>query len=326
MSEGFTGSSFPAQDALKDLSLRDCLNIARRRKWWIVLTALGLGISATVVASQLPNIYKSQTTILVDPQKVPDNYVASTVTSTVADRLATLTQQIMSPSLLRRIREELHLYPEVQGNDDRVVKMMQKSISIDVLNSGRPISAFQVSFTSQNPEVAARVTNELAAAVIRENLKVREAQVAGTAEFLDTELQDTKKQLEQKEHELAGIKAKYVMDLPESKQFHLEALSNLRMQLQASQDRVNRAQQEKVYLQSMMASSNPTVDLDAGTDGGRTSPESVQIQKLETRLSELRTRYGPNFPDVRKVQAELDKIKAKAAQETKDQPAPVEMP
>lgn len=319
-------SDAPTRDMLADLSLQECVRILKRRKWWIAFTAIGLGVAATVVAWRLPNVYKSQTTILVDPQKVPDTYVPSTVTSTVADRLATLTQQIMSPSLLRRIREELHLYPEIQGNDDRAIKKMQKSTAVEILNGARQISAFQVSYTHENPEMSARVTNELAAALIRENLRAREAQFSGAAEFLDGELQDTKKQLEQKENELAAIKSKYVMDLPESKQFHLEALSGLRQQLQVSQDRMNHAQQEKLYLQSMMATSHPTVDLDDGGTGARSSPESQQIQKLETRLSELRTRYGPNFPDVRKAQAELDKLKAKAALEANDEPAPAAVP
>jgi polysaccharide biosynthesis transport protein len=320
-----TGDS-AAGDLLGGLSLQQCVRIARRRKWWIVLTAIGMTVTAMVLAWRLPNVYRAQTTILVDPQKVPDNYVPSTVTSTVADRLATLTQQIMSPSLLKRIREEMHLYPDLAGNDDRVTKKMQHSIAIDILNGGRQISAFQISFTHENPEITAEVTNELAAALIRENLKVRQAQFSGTAEFLDGELQDTKKQLEDKEHELAAIKSKFVMDLPESKQFHLEALSNLRLQLQTSQDRVSRDQQEKVYLQSLMSTSHPTVDLDTGGSGTAGSPGSEQIQKLQTHLAELRTRYGPNFPDVRKAQVELDRLKAKAAQDAKDQPPPVDLP
>src|SRR5208283_3642900 len=40
-------------------------------------------------------------------------------------------------------------------------------------------------------------------------------------------------------------------------------------------------------------------------------PLQNQIQKLESRLSELRARYGPNYPDVRKAQADLDRLKEK---------------
>ena len=315
-----------ADNIYADLRLRDYLQIAERRKWWIILTAGGMCLALAVFSKGLPNVYRSQTTILVDPQKVPDSYVATTVTTTIGDRLSTLTQQIMSPSLLRRTREDLQLYQEVKGSDEALIKKMQKSITIETPTGNHQINSFQVSYSDQNPEIAAKVANALTTELIRENLKAREEQFSGTADFLENELRDTKQQLEVKEKELAGIKSKYVMDLPESQQFHLQALTNLRLQMQASEDRVSRAQQEKVYLQSLMASSHPTIDLDSGDGGGRTSPESAHIQKLETRLSELRARYGPSFPDVRKVQAELDKLKAKAAEEDKDQPAAVQAP
>jgi succinoglycan biosynthesis transport protein ExoP len=98
-------------------------------------------------------------------------------------------------------------------------------------------------------------------------------------------------------------------------------LNNLRSQIQACQDRVRRAQQDKMMLQSMMSTNAPTVDLDAG-GGTRSSPLQSQIQKLESHLAELRVRYGPNFPDVRKTQADLDRLKTKAAAEEAQAPAP----
>jgi uncharacterized protein involved in exopolysaccharide biosynthesis len=156
--------------------------------------------------------------------------------------------------------------------------------------------------------------------VIQDNLKSRAQAFSGTSEFLDSELQETKRQLETKEIEVQRIKTQYVMDLPESKQFHLEALNSLRNQLRASQDRVNQDKQEKIYLQSTMANgAPPTVDLDA-TDMRSTSPYEAAIQKAESRLAELRARYGPQFPDVRKAQNELNDLKAKAAQDAKNQP------
>jgi uncharacterized protein involved in exopolysaccharide biosynthesis len=162
--------------------------------------------------------------------------------------------------------------------------------------------------------------------VIEKNVQARQEQSSSTGEFLQGELEQTKKQLEQKEAELGRIKSTYIMDLPESKQFHLEALAGLRNQLQASQDRVNRDQQEKVYLQSMLASTNPTIDLDAESGGPSSSPEEVQMQKVESHLSELRARYGASHPDVRKAQNELDRLKAKIAADQKANPAPAEAP
>jgi uncharacterized protein involved in exopolysaccharide biosynthesis len=116
------------------------------------------------------------------------------------------------------------------------------------------------------------------------------------------------------------------MDLPESKQFHLEALTTLRNQLQSSQDRVSRAQQQIMLLQSTMGGTNSTVDLDADSPGATSSPEEAQLQKLEAHLADLRGRYGPSHPDVRKTQNEIDQLKTKIAAEQKVATAATETP
>jgi succinoglycan biosynthesis transport protein ExoP len=274
-------------------------------------------VATLVVALRLPSFYISKTTILVDPQQVPSSYVPTTVSTSVLDRLSAIRQEVMSPTRLKRLMDKLKLFPEDRGkvNDEDLVRKMQASIDLQMADAGgQRLSAFNISYTARKPLDAARVANELASMIIEENLQARHTQFYGTAEFLESELEDTKKQLEQKESELGTVKAQNILDLPESKQFHLEALSNLRTQLQASEDRVNRDHQERVYLQSMMLTAHPTVDLDTGAAGGEaSSPYQREIQKLETRLSELQARYGPNHPDVRRVKKDLADLSAKDA-------------
>lgn len=316
-----SSSANPNNELLGQLQFRDYVQIAQRRKWWIILTTIIIAVASFVVIWRLPNIYRSETVILVDPQKVPDNYVASTVTSSIADRLSTLQQEVMSPTRLKRVIDNMGLYPELRGKvgDQEIVAKMQKAILVEVVTQGgRTLSAFRVAFQGKNPVEVAQVANQLAAMFIGENLKTREQQSYGTAEFLENELQKTKKDLEDKEKELGDIKSKYILDLPDSKQYHLEALATLRGQLRASQDKLDRAQQEKSYLQSLSVSTAPTLDLD--TSGPGMSPYQNQIQKLEATLSELRSRYGPNHPDVRKIQAQLSGLKEKSAAEQKDEP------
>ncbi len=307
-----------------ELQLRDYLEICGRRKWWIIFSVTAIFTATLVVALRLPNVYRAETVILVDPQQVPNAYVMPTVSSSISDRLSTIRQQVMSPTRLSRIIDTMGLYRQLEGKttDQEIVGVMQKATTIDLASpGGQQLSAFRIAFHGRNPVEVAQVANQLAAMFIEENLKAREQQSYGTAEFLDVQLQDTKKQLAQKEDELTRIKSQNIMDLPESKQFHLEALTNLRNQLRASQDRLNRSSQEKVYLQSLMVSSTPTVDLDSGFGGPAVSPLHSQIQKLETQLADLQTRYGPGFPDVRKVRSQLEELKAKLPKE-ENEPAP----
>jgi succinoglycan biosynthesis transport protein ExoP len=313
---------------LEDLQIGRYLDIFRRRKWHVISTATAIFMATFVVVLQMPAIFRAETVILVDPQKVPDSYVTSTINTTVSDRLSTVRQEVMSPTRLRQLLDDTGLYAKerAKGNEDRIIQRMQSSILLEVIDAGGSrASAFRIGYTGPTPEEAALVPNRLASLVINSKVEASQEQSSGTAEFLDSELQQTKKSLEQKEAEMSRIKSTYIMDLPESKQFHLEALTTLRAQLQNSQDRVNRAQQERIYLQSMTVAANPTVDLDANSPTAASSAEQAQVQKLEARLVELRGRYGAGHPDVRKVQKGLDQLEAKIAEQQKNAPAPAQV-
>lgn len=327
MSE-YGSSSSSDRGMFGEFELKDYLDIARRRKLFILLAAAAVAVTISVIVMRLPNYYRSETVIMVDPQSVSPILVPSAVTSTVVDRLATIQQQVMSPSRLKKVADTLGLYPNLRGkvSDQSIIRRMQKATTIEVVNNaGRAMGSFRIAFQGSDPQMVARVANELANQFIDENLRARESQNRGTTDFLNSELQDTKKQLEDKEAEMGRIKSTYVMDLPESKQFHLEQLTNLRQQLRQSQDRVSYDQQQKLVLQAMLSTSKPAVDLDP--EGGEgSSPLLTQIQKTETSLSEMRSHYGPNYPDVKKMQAQLDDLKAKKAEEDKNAPPAQSVP
>jgi polysaccharide chain length determinant protein (PEP-CTERM system associated) len=309
------------------LQIREYLSLLRRRKLWITLCSLGVFLCIAVIAMRMPNLYRAETTILVNPQRVNEGIVPSSVTGSVADRLSTIRQEIISPTQLGQLVAELNMYPKLQGkvSTQALVHRMQNSTTIDVQEGGgQRLSTFRIAFTDLDPVQAARVANRIASLFIERNLKARLDRFHGTSEFIETELQETKHQLEEKERVLQDIKARYIMDLPESKQYHLEAMNSLRDQLRAAQERIDRDRQTKVYMQSMAGISVPTVDLDQQSPGANTprSSNQTQLQKLEMQLKDLQTRYGPNYPDVRKLRNQVNQLKAKGEAEKVQTVAP----
>src|ERR1035438_2531332 len=82
------------------------LRLILHRKWLVLGTFLLVSLGTIIVSLRLPNIYKSETVILVDPQRVPESYVKATVTGDVRNRLSTLSQQILSATRLLKRSEE----------------------------------------------------------------------------------------------------------------------------------------------------------------------------------------------------------------------------
>ncbi len=167
-------------------------------KGWILFTTLMLTLVATVIIALLPDSYRATTTILVDPQKIPERYVVPTVNSNPADRLNTLSQEVLSFTRLERIIGEFGLYPEMRGSYpiEQIVARMRKAIQIEVKEgSGEALSAFTISYEASDPFKAAEVANRLAATFIEWNEQSREQQAVGTTAFLDSHLQQANKAL-----------------------------------------------------------------------------------------------------------------------------------
>src|SRR5271157_3826020 len=97
-----------------EMNVQDALALANRRKYWIIFPALAVMIATAVMAWRLPNVFRSAAIILVEPQKVPDSYVKSTVTTDMSARVSTIYQQVTSLSRLKRIVDSMGLYPDIR--------------------------------------------------------------------------------------------------------------------------------------------------------------------------------------------------------------------
>jgi polysaccharide chain length determinant protein (PEP-CTERM system associated) len=268
-----------------------------------------VGTLAALAGYFIPDKYRATTVIMVDPRKVPDNFVAPTVASSIADRLATLRQRILSSTNLTEVIDQMKLYPQLRERrtNEELVQMMSKNIEILVNppSGDRGEGTFKISFQSTNPEESAAVTNKLASRFIEENVKARESEVQGTSQFIDQELAEAKQDLQQKEEKIRQIKSQYISDLPESQAIHVQAMNSLQLDLRSEEDAISRAQQQKVYYQSQLLAQPQVVNLDGNNDLSGLVPLQTQLAKAQTELDTLRSRYGQDHPDVVKKTLEV---------------------
>src|SRR5690348_2578938 len=150
--------------------------VKRRHVYFLVPLLLGW-LAVWGASWVLPSMYKSSTVILVEQPTMPENYVAPNVTDNLQDRLQSITQQILSRTRLLMIINKLNLYGGTNAikNEDDKIEKMRKDISIDLVRDTRnnEITSFRVSFSSNDPVLAQKVTNELTQLFINENLRVR---------------------------------------------------------------------------------------------------------------------------------------------------------
>ncbi|HKB10342.1 MAG TPA: Wzz/FepE/Etk N-terminal domain-containing protein, partial [Vicinamibacterales bacterium] len=81
---------------VRNYTPEDIIRILWFRKWILLLGMIVTGAIGFGVSVRIPNQYRSETLILVIPQRVPESYVHSTVTMRIEDRLRSISQEILS--------------------------------------------------------------------------------------------------------------------------------------------------------------------------------------------------------------------------------------
>lgn len=298
---------------------KDYLDMLGRRKWWLIYSIAGISVLVFVISLLLPKEYRSETLILVEPQKIPEEYVRATVTTDATDRLQTISEEMMSRTRLANIIEKLDLYPKLRQKEslDEVVATMRQSITVDVLTDNKPnkegVGAFKLSFVASSPEIAWKVTQELANQFIKENLKVRDQQAEGTQHFISDEVLQARKQLEAQEEKIRQFNSAHLGALPEQEQTNLQLVSQYQSLEQTNSEAIDRATQQRAYLQSMLSISGAKVKAAPAPP----SAAQLELQKKKQDLAAARQKYTDSYPDVVALRSEVSTLE----QQVKSEPA-----
>jgi polysaccharide chain length determinant protein (PEP-CTERM system associated) len=289
-----------------------------RHRWWLLGPLFGFGLLGFVLASLWPRLYRSEALILVEQQKVPEQYVTPNISTDVQTRLQGMTQTILSRTRLQRLIEQFNLYPRERAHliIDDVVDKMRAAIKIEpVKTSGHEgqLTAFVISYAADNPRVAQQITNQLTSAFIEENLQDRTEASERTTQFLDQQVDSAQKDLAEKEQRLREYKMRYLGELPEQEQSNLQILSSLETQLHADSDALARAEQQRIYLESVRSeySAHEKVNVPTSSGGGAQasgpSSSDLALKTLRAELADAEAKYTPQHPDVVRLKGEIAK-------------------
>ena len=293
------------------------IDVLIRGRWFLIVPLcifLTVGLGKTLTANKT---YEASTLILVQPQRVPTNYIRSVVSSSINQRISTISQQVLSRSNLEQIIDQFGLFENSAGmyQEDKI-NGLRKRIKVKNVKASQGAESFSISFTGSEPQRVMRIANTLASYFMDENLKVREAQAIGTSEFLDSELNKTKKRLEEKEQKLAAFRAKYLGGLPDELETNLRTLD--RMQQEATDKAMllrevnNSISQLDSQISSMAASGgsgmggDDFLNFDVDEFG---EEDDSELQAAQKKHETLLLRYTEKHPDVKKLKRIIEKLK-----------------
>lgn len=301
----------------RELTEEDYLAILRRRKWWLLLPLLvGPGL-AMAIYYFIPAQYTSKTVVLVQQQKVPDEYVRSVISDDLNSRLASMQEQILSRSRLEPILTRFGLYQRKQLSMEQRVEQFRKDILVAPLHSvpgaRAGITGFSISVKAGEPHMAQEICSEISSMFLSENLRARERRAKGTTEFLRTQLETAKNGLDEQDAKLAVFQRKYMGRLPDQEQTSFSMLTSLNTQAESLNQNYSQDAQQKAYLESMLSqelatwksTQAPEIKLNNGDQ---------PLRQAESELAALQAKYMDEHPDVQRKKYEIAQLKAKLAE------------
>lgn len=179
---------------------------------WLILGAVGLGLAAAIIVTLLSTpLYRSWVTLEVNPPSVEimdesDSNNGASVTQW--DFVATQAGLLSSRSLAERVAQDLNLannagFVGTDGSADTRLKIatgkVAGGLNVEVPEEGQLI---RFSYSTESPEMAAKVANGIAEGFINSSLQRRYEASAYARQFLEKQIAKSRGDLERSERQL----------------------------------------------------------------------------------------------------------------------------
>jgi polysaccharide chain length determinant protein (PEP-CTERM system associated) len=314
------------------LEIFEYFQILGKRRWYFLVSAFLTISGALAYARWVPNVFKSETRILVDTPMVSEEYFRSNTELTPADRINSIREQLASRTFLERMIEQLQMYGYGTRIDfvmENAIKTAQKQIGIEKTSD----RTFTVSFVATDPQFAQTVTRQLAQELIRLSTRFKTDKAIATDQFIDEQLRQSIEALKAQEEKTKQFRLAHIGELPEQSNANMTALTGLRSQLNSTESAIQQAQerlklldfryQERKQLnlmsQSLAARNNVPI---ASGNVQAAAPEEVELATKKELLAQYMAKYTPSHPDVLALTRDITRLEQqiknkKAANNTK---------
>ncbi|MBZ5513971.1 MAG: polysaccharide biosynthesis tyrosine autokinase [Acidobacteriia bacterium] len=308
--------------------------IVKRR--WVVLTCL-LVVFSTIAIGTLKQkaIYQGKVVVEINPEQpnvLNFKEVLQVSTVDVDSYRETQYKILQSRTLAERVTQTLQLYksPEFYQNrwpfglietdpakipsasdpgpPDTSADYYRNSVKhfLDAVDIApvRRSNLVEVSFYSEDPRVAARVANQLAADYIDQNLQVKWDETVKASEWLQDQLVGLKAKLEKSEDSLqAYAQANSILFVEEKKNLVNERLAQLQEAYTKAQ--ADRFQKESSY---SLVQAGKVQDLPGFLSNRLIQDLSVRLSELERDYSQLTATVKPDYPKAVALKREIDTV------------------
>jgi polysaccharide biosynthesis transport protein len=290
--------------------------LIRRQAWKILIFVLTSLLVTYLISSRLQPIYESTAGINIDRQ-APTGVVGAEGEKNAAPQdadeyIATQIKIIQSDPVLRPVAQKYNLF-EREGRQkgltpERAAALKQAPTVLKRIKVSRPTNTYlvMVSYRSTDPELSADVANAIAKSYLEHIYRLQVASATSASGFLVKQIEDLRARMERSGQALALFEKELNVINPEEK------TNIISQRLQQLNIEYTTAQGERVKAEAAY-NSIASGSLEAAQVSGQ--GEALQrlqehINEAEEKFAEIRSSKGPNHPDYKRQQMQLQELQA----------------
>ena len=290
-----------------------------QRRWLALAVGWAICLIGWLIVSMIPNQYQSQARVFVQMQSIlPDKIGITPVEQQAAvDRVR---QTLGSVVNLEKVVRGTDLALKVSSDRD-VAEMatgLQKKIKIESLQD----NLFTITATasmggmsdSENAKLSKAIVQKLLDIFVEENLAGNRDETSQTLRFLDAQLAQREKALQEADQKRTDFEQKFMGLLPGAGSIS-ERMDAARTEIAQIDSNLASAQSALAAVNGQMASTPPTIP---GGGGGASyaGPASARLATIEGQLADARAKgWTDNHPDVIALRGQLGAARAAASGE-----------
>lgn len=272
---------------------------AWRYRWHALVLAWGVMIVGALLIFSLPNKYESSAQVYADTNALTNPLLRGiAVQSDVRDRLDVVTRTLLSRPNLETVADKTGLSLRATSPADKDALLLQLGVSVKIKDAGVR-NLYNISYTDTDPRMAQKVVQAFVDILMNDTLGENTASTATAQSFLQQQVDDYNKRLNQAEQKVADFK--------KNNMTYLQG-GDYATRLQAAQTRLDDLEAMSAAIAS---GSSPSVVR-------RVNPEVQQIDKqiaaYQQQLNNLLLKYTDAYPDVVSARRMIKELESRRAE------------
>jgi len=291
--------------------VRVALHAIWTRRWLALAVAWGVCVLGWLFVSQIPSRYESRARVFVQMQSLlPASMDQPTPSSQTS--IDTIRQTLTSAVNLEKVVRGTDLANTVAS--DRDVADRVASLAQNIKVTSAQDNLFEIATTAASPKLARTITQKLIDIFVEANLAGDRTSTSQSLSFLDKQLEQRQKQLQDAEAKRADFQNRYLGSLPGTGSVG-DRIGASRAQMAQVDGDLAAAQSGLAAVQGQMAGTPQSVAGSGGT-AGTAGPARARLSAIQGQLADARARgYTESHPDVIALKAQLAQATSAARSE-----------